>query len=274
MQPTVDPHDLKLIEKNMNHSTVDLGKVWCPRLIFKKPGVAPLDVALYGAIAMMQKSGMVVEEGQPQKLHTAALTLEILRLTLNLPANKKSALKESLLNLYLFGIIQVISLVPDSKAQLAPNDNTQLNLCDWVDGWFCVLMPIRYDIEPNCAGFCQLDIADWEHIKLELTKPSDLIKGFAAYIAIQRFIYHSKNAQPICYQTQGQLGASYGVKRYSVSRTVQQLHEIWAIVMCKVLWNHNGELIERNVMASARDDQAFHDYMLANLGTKYVRVLQ
>lgn len=59
MQPTVDPHDLKLIEKNMNHSTVDLGKVWCPRLIFKKPGVAPLDVAFYGAIAMMQKSGMV-----------------------------------------------------------------------------------------------------------------------------------------------------------------------------------------------------------------------
>lgn len=34
MQPTVDPHDLKLIEKNMNHSTVDLGKVLVSPLDF------------------------------------------------------------------------------------------------------------------------------------------------------------------------------------------------------------------------------------------------
>ncbi|MFC6171621.1 hypothetical protein [Loigolactobacillus jiayinensis] len=64
------------------------------------------------------------------------------------------------------------------------------------------------------------------------------------------------------------------MKRYSVSRTVNQLHEIWAISMCKVLWNHNGKLIERNIIASAQDDQAFHDYLVANLNGTYVRILQ
>lgn len=263
MQQTEHTRELQLVERNMNRSPADLGKVWCSRLIFTLPALTPMDVALYGAVAMLQAPSML-EQNDERSIHTAALTLEILRLSLNLPANKKPELLSSLRRLTMLGALQVLPLPSEPAALRA----------DWEYGWFCLLMPISFTVKQNCQGFCQLHIADWERIKLQLTKPSDRVKGFAAYLAIQHFIFNSKNVASICYQSQGQIGASYGVKRYSVSRTVTQLHQIGAIAMCKVLWNHNGELVERNIIASARDDQSFYDFISKRLGKAYVRILE
>ncbi len=222
-------------DKYLGKQPLELGTVNLPRTIFMVPNLNALTLAVYGGLALFQLPGIVTAE--IKFMRTQAISVELLQLSLGLDSRKKKLLRQSLLDLV---TQQIISVTPLTANQ------------DWTQGWFCCRLPLNFTGESYQQGFTRIDVADWQQIKLKLKKPSEKIKGYAAYLAVQQNIYYHADALKVCYQTQEILGGIYGVSRYSVARTLDQLEAIGALAMNKVLWLNRGVPVERNIITSAQ----------------------
>ena len=168
----------------------------------------------------------------------------------------RDKINESLTKLEKWGVIKIVDIKENSERK-----------------YYKIRQQISTKGEYN--GFSSITVVEFERIIFGVKKTSDKVKALACYISIIHRIFktdynkfNSKNlSHYINWETQESIGDKYGVKRKSVSKTINLLVEVQAIATKTIKRKDKGKEI-KNIYTKYCDRDKLDMYIKEQLNNK------